>query len=198
MKHSESIINIAKALQEFNKEITNIPQTAKNPFYNSSYAPLGSIIDTVRPIANKYGLSILQDLGDYNTISTMILHVSGEWICQEGMKMPLEKNTPQGAGSAVTYGRRYSLSAMLNLATEEDDDGNSHEKKPDTANKIKTEFAGTDVTSEDMMKPGQQIIQEYWDLPKEKKHTMMPKGYCAIQNPTDKKWYVRPLSEKKQ
>jgi methionine aminopeptidase len=196
MKHSESIINIAKALQEFNKEITNIPQTAKNPFYNSSYAPLSSIIETIRPIANKHGLSILQDLGDYNTISTMILHTSGEWICQEGMKMPLEKNTPQGAGSAITYGRRYSLSAMLNLATEEDDDGNSGENKPNTANKIKTEFSGTEITSDDVMKPGQQVIQEYWDMPKETRHTLMPKGYCAIKK-EDGKWYVRPLSEKK-
>jgi hypothetical protein len=33
--------------------------------------------------------------------------------------------TPQGHGSAITYLRRYALSAVLGLATEEDDDGNA-------------------------------------------------------------------------
>ena len=59
----------------------------------------------------------------------MLLHISGEWIQQEGMRLPMEKITPQGAGSAVTYGRRYTLPMMTGTATEKDDDGNSCEKK---------------------------------------------------------------------
>lgn len=201
MKHSESIIGVAKALVEVNKEIGNIKQTAENPFYHSSYAPLSTILETIRPILNKNGLVILQDItreGNNTIISTMILHSSGEWIMQEGLCLPLEKLTPQGAGSAVTYGRRYSLSAMLNLATEEDDDGNSSEKaspKKDFIQKVQNEFSGTDLTEADTMKPGQEIISEYWKMSQDEKHKIMPKGYCAIK--IDGKWYVRPLSEKK-
>jgi hypothetical protein len=43
--------------------------------------------------------------------------------------LPMEKITPQGAGSAVTYGRRYTLPMMTGTATEKDDDGNAAEKK---------------------------------------------------------------------
>jgi len=42
-------------------------------------------------------------------------------------------DTAQGAGSAITYGRRYALAAALGLASDEDDDGNGAEgndKKP--------------------------------------------------------------------
>jgi hypothetical protein len=194
MKYSESIINISKALLEVNKEIGNIKQTAENPFYHSSYAPLSTILETIRPILNKNGLMILQDITskDNNTIiSTMILHSSGEWIMQEGLCLPLEKLTPQGAGSAVTYGRRYSLSAMLNLATEEDDDGNSSEKykKTDFSKKVQTEFSGTDITDNDIMKPDQEIISEYWKMSPEDKKRIMPRGYKATK--VENKWYVK-------
>jgi hypothetical protein len=46
------------------------------------------------------------------------------------------------------------------------------------------------------MKPGQEIIAEYWKMSQEDKRKIMPAGYCAIK--IDGKWYVRPLSEKKQ
>jgi hypothetical protein len=54
----------------------------------------------------------------------MLLHSSGEWIMQEGIVLKMDKQTAQGAGSAITYGRRYMLSAMLGIASEDDDDGN--------------------------------------------------------------------------
>lgn len=132
MKHSDSLANIAPALVKAQAEIKNSMQTKDNPFYKSSYAPLDVVIDDVRPVLNKHGISVLQDVsssGDDVIISTMLLHVSGEWIQQEGMRLPMEKITPQGAGSAVTYGRRYTLPMMTGTATEKDDDGNAAEKK---------------------------------------------------------------------
>jgi len=131
MKHSDSLANIAPALVKAQAEIKNSIQTADNPFYKSTYAPLDVVIDDVRPVLNKHGISVLQDVsssGDDVIISTMLLHVSGEWIQQEGMRLPMEKITPQGAGSAVTYGRRYTLPMMTGTATEKDDDGNAAEK----------------------------------------------------------------------
>ena len=133
MKHSDSLANIAPALVNAQSEFKNSIQTEANPFYKSTYAPLDVVIDDVRPVLNKHGISVLQDVsssGDDVIISTMLLHVSGEWIQQEGMRLPMEKITPQGAGSAVTYGRRYTLPMMTGTATEKDDDANACEKKP--------------------------------------------------------------------
>ena len=54
---------------------------------------------------------------------TKLTHAeSGQWQSSL-MVMPLPKADPQGYGSALTYGRRYGLSALLGIVTEEDDDG---------------------------------------------------------------------------
>lgn len=127
MKHSDALDKIAPALLAAQNETPAIKRTAKNPFYSSSYAPLDEILAEIRPIYNKHGLTILQDITPDGSISTFILHSSGQWIQQDGMNLPLDKQTPQGAGSAVTYGRRYALKAMIGLA-DDDDDGNNAEK----------------------------------------------------------------------
>lgn len=133
MKHSESIKEISQAIVKAQAELKNIAQTAENPFYKSSYAPLNKILDDIKPTLAKHNLAVLQDIGELpngkQSISTILLHSSGEWIAQDGVGLTLEKNTPQGAGSAITYGRRYSLCAWLNISSEEDDDGNGGESK---------------------------------------------------------------------
>jgi methionine aminopeptidase len=140
MKTSEKITEISKALLAIQKEIETIKKNAVNPFYNSQYATLDEILEIVKPICNKNGVSLVQDINGLQ-ISTMLIHESGEWIQQEGLTLPNEKNTAQGAGSAVTYGRRYSLSAMLGIATEQDDDGNGAQKPQQSQNyKNKLDF----------------------------------------------------------
>jgi hypothetical protein len=133
MKTSESIDKIAPAILAAQRETKNPKRTSVNPFYNSKYAPLNEVLE-IRAIYNKHGMSILQDIDSNGCVSTMILHESGQWVQQDGMRLPLDKQTSQGAGSAVTYGRRYTLEAMTGTASEEDDDGNSGEK-PHNGNK---------------------------------------------------------------
>jgi hypothetical protein len=132
MNKSESIKNIAKALSDLQGEIQNPKNTANNPFFNSKYAPLPDVIAEARPLLKKYGLSILQSPsgdGQNITVTTLIMHESGEWIETEPLTLKADKITAQGAGSAITYGRRYSLSAVLNISSEDDDDGNHASKK---------------------------------------------------------------------
>ena len=128
MKTSDQIDKIAPAILAAQKETKNPKRTSVNPFYNSKYAPLNEVLE-IRAIYNKHGMSILQDIDANGCVSTMILHESGQWVQQDGMRLPLDKQTAQGAGSAVTYGRRYTLEAMTGTASEDDDDGNSGEEK---------------------------------------------------------------------
>jgi hypothetical protein len=130
MQKSESIKNIAKALAQFQEEVKNPANTADNPFYKSKYAPLSDVLNGSRPILSKYGLSVLQspscagDAGNSVTLTTLIMHESGEWIESDPLTLKMDKPTAQGAGSAITYARRYALSAMLGVSSEDDDDGN--------------------------------------------------------------------------
>ncbi len=137
MNKSESIKNIAKALSDFQAEVKNPANSADNPFFKSKYAPLNEILNDVRPLLAKNGLSILQfPSGDGQNIivTTTLLHESGEWIESDPLVLKATKADAQGAGSAITYARRYAVAAILGISSEDDDDGNmaSHGKsKPD-------------------------------------------------------------------
>lgn len=127
MRTSESIKNISKAMAQFQAEVKNPANTANNPFFKSKYAPLNDVLNLVRPILTKHGLSVLQSPsgdGEHITVTTLITHESGEWIESDPLTLRADKATAQGAGSAVTYARRYALSAMLGISSEDDDDGN--------------------------------------------------------------------------
>lgn len=133
MKHSESIAKLAAALVAAQSELRAVGMDAVNPHFKARYASLDNIIETIRPILARHKLGVVQGatLPESNaegkvtgfTVETMLIHESGEWLTS-GVVMPLAKADPQGAGAAITYGRRYGISALLSLATDEDDDGN--------------------------------------------------------------------------
>lgn len=138
MNKSESIANLAQALCLFQGEVTNPKNSANNPFFKSKYAPLSEVINTTKPLLAKHGLSVLQSPsgdGEHIIVTTLLMHSSGEWIEGEPLVLKADKVTAQGAGSAITYGRRYGLSAILGISSEEDDDDGNHA----TGNKDKTE-----------------------------------------------------------
>ncbi|TBX83943.1 recombinase [Bacillus cereus] len=128
MNRSETIAKLAKSLVLFNSEVNKIAKDADNPFFKNNYATLDTIIDEIRPILSKHGLSIMQipsGDGQNVTLKTLLLHESGEWLESDELTMKPVKNDPQAVGSCITYARRYSLAAFLSLNTGEDDDGNS-------------------------------------------------------------------------
>jgi hypothetical protein len=90
--------------------------------YKFSYAPLDTILDAVRkPLADN-GLAVVQ-LIDRGDLVTILLHESGGSL--EGRTEIPATPDVQGLGSAITYLRRYAIQALLGIAAEEDDDGNS-------------------------------------------------------------------------
>jgi hypothetical protein len=139
MKHSESIEKLAPALVAAQAELTSITKDKVNPHFKSKYVTLDAIIEAVRPVLASHGLSIVQGgYGDLDVqpgifgVETTLIHTSGEWL-STFVEVPLAKKDPQGAGSGLTYGRRYGLSALLSLATDEDDDANNASTPPKAA-----------------------------------------------------------------
>jgi len=124
MKTSESQANIAGALVDALSEMTGAAKDSKNPHFKNSYASLESVIDAARPVLAAHGLAFMQGLGEYvngaMTVSTRIIHKSGEWI-ESDFQMPVAKADPQGTASASTYARRYALMSILGLPAVDDD-----------------------------------------------------------------------------
>lgn len=122
MEKSESIKNIAIALSKFQAGIGKVKKEAWNPQFKKKYAGLDNIIDLIQNPLTDAGLSFCQ-FPDGDGLTTILMHTSGEWMLSLYNLTP-EGNTPQKWGSAITYARRYALSSILGLSTEEDDDGN--------------------------------------------------------------------------
>lgn len=133
---SVTIQEVSKALVKSQEEMRNPYNSADNPFFKSHYAPLDAILSLVRPILAKNGLVIMQSTGgdgSYASVTTTILHSSGEYIRSDPLILRPSKLDPQGIGSALTYARRYSLSAILGIAGDDDDDANSISVAPQKA-----------------------------------------------------------------
>ncbi len=130
---SETIGKIALALVAFSGEVRAIEKDGTNPHFKSAYTTLDHMIDETKPLLHKHGLTIMQfpgGDGEKVTVRTMILHDSGEWIESEALTLKAVKLDPQGAGSAITYARRYSYAAALSLSLGDDDDGNGASQAP--------------------------------------------------------------------
>jgi hypothetical protein len=130
--HSDSIGKIATALAAAQLEMPHAPTRSKNAHLRNTYADLPTIIETVRPVLNKHGISVLQRAvaspPGTVAVSTLLVHSSGEWLGDEGVVIPYSAqkgvNIAQSAGSALTYARRYGLAALISLA-QADDDGHA-------------------------------------------------------------------------
>ena len=128
MTTSETIGAIAPALIKAQSQMQGITKEGKNPAFKSKYVTLDSILDTLRPILTSNGLMLTQGSSKPETLQAVtvesrIIHASGEWISTT-VTIPVTKPDAHGLGSALTYGRRYSVSALLAISADEDDDAN--------------------------------------------------------------------------
>ena len=137
---SDKVDKLASALSKAQSEMKGAEKKSINPFFNSGYADLHTVIESSFPHLTKNGLSVIQGNesrpGEF-FVTTMLLHESGQWI-KSKLKMPVEKATPHSVGSAITYGRRYGLSAITGLAQYDDDGNAASQSKGITKNHAKT------------------------------------------------------------
>lgn len=119
---------LATALAKAQAECENVAFNRSNPHFKSRYADLSAVRDAIVPVFAKHGLSILQaphyDQFEGFGLETRLMHESGEEITWR-FPLPGDVNKMQQVGSAITYARRYTLSAIAGIASEEDDDGNA-------------------------------------------------------------------------
>lgn len=145
-QQSTELKDLAAALVKVQAVLRPAPRSADNPFFKSSYTDLAGLWESVRGPLTDNGLSVIQTTdgdGEYVKVVTTLLHVSGQWIRGTCALRPV-KNDPQSVGSAVTYGRRYGLSAIVGACSEgEDDDGNSatHSKPAPAQKDLRTQLA---------------------------------------------------------
>ena len=128
MNSSANLKELATALANAQATLQIAKKGSENPFFHSKYADLLSVWTACREALTTNGLSVVQVIDVANDgktfLETILLHESGEWIAG---RLPLLaiKQDPQAQGSAISYARRYSLSAIIGLCTEEDDDAES-------------------------------------------------------------------------
>ena len=132
MRESADIAQIAPALVRAQGAMENPPRNrsvqvrTQAGSYTFRYATLDKITDMIRHALVENGLCLLQPIVGTErgpALVSRLLHESGQWMECEVL-LPALGNNPQAFGSAVTYVRRYSVCALLNISADEDDDAN--------------------------------------------------------------------------
>lgn len=131
---SEQTSELSAALAKAQAETKAASFDKVNPHFKNKYASLAAVIDAIREPFAKNGLSYTQttEMRDGGfVLVTSLRHASGQWIASE-YPLPVAAK-PQDLGSALTYARRYSLSAIACIAADEDDDAEGARTSGQTA-----------------------------------------------------------------
>lgn len=125
---SDQINELVAAFAKAQGQMKNAAFNRVNPHFKNSYADLAAIWDAIRKPLSDHGLIASQTTEIREgglVLVTILAHSSGQWIRSE-YPLPVA-GRPQEMGSAMTYGKRYSLSAIVGIAADEDDDANAAE-----------------------------------------------------------------------
>jgi len=141
--------NIAKALVKAQLEMITPKKGSVNPFFKNKYADLNDVLAAVVPALNNNGIVLLQPLVNIdgkNFVKTVLMHESGEVF--ESLAEIFCKNTndAQAYGSGVTYARRYSLSSICGIGSEDDDAQKAVQAKPMATAEILAKAKATNAT----------------------------------------------------
>jgi len=125
---------MAAALVEASADLTDVARTrrADAGSYSYPFAGLPDFLAMVRPVLHRHGLAHMQlvateafDKGIHVTVRTMLVHASGATFTSPILRLVVPSFDTQKVGSAITYGRRYSLIAVLGITGDDDDDGHA-------------------------------------------------------------------------
>ncbi len=128
---------IQEKLLEFQSTVETIKKDGANSFFKkpdgkaSSYATLPNILENVKPILNALKILVTQPILNGNVYTRLTCTETKEFE-ECFISLPTGLNAQQ-TGSAITYYRRYTITSLLALEIDEDDDGNkaSQPNKPE-------------------------------------------------------------------
>jgi len=129
-EQSAELGELFKALSAAQGEMENAAKSKDNPFFKSKYADLAAIKHVTQAALTKYSLAVTSQnfsRGSEAGVRTILGHGgSGQWMACVCTTVPKDRG-PQAMGSCWSYLRRYSKSAILDVATGDDDDGEKAE-----------------------------------------------------------------------
>lgn len=141
--------NLAKALVKAQLEMITPKKGSVNPFFKNKYADLNDVLQAVVPALNNNGIVLLQPLVNIdgkNFVKTVLMHESGEMFESLAEIFCKNINDAQAYGSGVTYARRYSLSSICGIGSEDDDAQKAVQSKPMATAEILAKAKATGAT----------------------------------------------------
>lgn len=163
MNKSQSVAKLTEALTKAQAEMQNPEFDKLNPHFKSKYASLPTVRSAVLPVLNKHGLALTQfpkTETTYAGCTNLLLHSSGEWLEQDCL-LPVDKMNPQGAGSAITYSRRFSMQSIAGVVGEEDTDGEDGGKSEGMEAKAIADFEASISGSSSVAELQQNYVAAY-------------------------------------
>lgn len=137
IRSSEALAELAGALVCAQAALSDVhtDAAANTGKYRYTYATLATTWNAIREPLTSNGLALIQGVqteGSQVVVTARLVHTSGQWV-ETSLALPLPRDpTPQAVGSAVSYGRRYTLQALVGVATS-DDDGAEASRRPQEA-----------------------------------------------------------------
>lgn len=187
MPQSTSIATIAKALHSAQASVKAAIKSTENKFFSSKYADLVAVWEAARGPLQANNLAVCQIPAHLPSgeaaLETILMHTSGEWLSGVYPLMPIKKD-PQGYGAALSYAKRYALSAMLGIVSEaEDDDGETSQGRTKVSTKGEAQKKKP-VWTEDQKKEAGEIRSQLMELGADAL-TRALWAKCAYDEPTD-------------
>lgn len=130
IKYSKSTKELFAAFAKFRAQVKQPVKSADNPYFNSKYVAIEGVMQAIDAALPGTGLAYTQPVesgenGAGANVWTLITHSSGEWMLIGPLTLTPTKRDPQSQGSAITYAKRYQLSAAFGISSDVDDDGNA-------------------------------------------------------------------------
>lgn len=118
-----------KRIAEISRQGITCIKNANNPYFNSKYADLATVVEALKEPLEKAGIGYSFRVD--NTIDGsgwMVILTVTDIEDDKSLLIsffPIMSTEPQKMGSAITYAKRYLLTTVFNVIAEEDDDGNA-------------------------------------------------------------------------
>lgn len=134
----QSMSDLYKGMAKFRSQLKQPVKDGTNPYFKNGYVTLSGVQKSIDEALKDTGLAYVQlvsnDPSGNVGVETIITHASGQSISSGVLVLMPAKKDAQSYGSSITYAKRYQLSAMFGVSSDDDDDGNAAINTPRKTN----------------------------------------------------------------